>query len=309
MWGRKSRQLWSWELDEAGDEEASVSLSVPVSVMGKPETEMTDLVPALSAMPIDNNDTQEDNEPQSAGSMFSENIFTPTSTTMERTCSPSPILHPLATFPDDMEEMTEVQRGQLAIRRATIKVPDASLAFPISEFDERPVDLGGGSRKPSHRSSSAFAGSIRPSVSSLHSASASGFNRSLASPVPSPVNRRSDISPFEEIPVIVSSNQDTNPDADENDNDGPARTRVSIESVKAVTWPPLSTLLARFSRNGRSHVQHDKRPKMFGPEAPVEDPRVTALFESIVRDILVVGAISGVIWVALCLAVPCAGLV
>jgi hypothetical protein len=54
--------------------------------------------------------------------------------------------------------------------------------------------------------------------------------------------------------------------------------------------------------NGKTKVP------IFGPESVVEDPVMKALFDSIIRDILIVGVFTGLVWVALCLAVPCAGL-
>ena len=114
------------------------------------------------------------------------------------------------------------------------------------------------------------------------------------------MNRRSEISPFEEFP------QTELPKAEAN---------VSTTSVTQGARTPvpnradLSTLLDKFKFTGQTRSGEDEKPKMFGPESAVQDPRVKELFESVVRDILVVGVISGLIWVALCLAVPCAGLV
>ncbi|TYJ59217.1 hypothetical protein B9479_000206 [Cryptococcus floricola] len=47
---------------------------------------------------------------------------------------------------------------------------------------------------------------------------------------------------------------------------------------------------------------------IFGPEKLVEDPRIKKVYSNIRRDIFIVGGIVSVIWVALCLSVPCAGL-
>lgn len=280
--------MWPWELDEVGDEE--------VSIRSKNESEMTDCIPALaSSTPLDPQGT-----PSPHASLFSENIFTPSTTNRDITLSPEvypltdlnePITPPSSTEIEKIEEMSEVQRNQLAIRRSTIKVPDAALAFPISEEVDDLSDLA--TRKQSHRSS-AFE-SLRPSVTSLGSASMRRPSHTLASPIQTPTHRRSEISPFEEpaVPPLET-----------------AGTRVSTTSVPRVSIvrPDLSALLEKFRMTGQDHSDTNTRTKMFGPESPVEDARVTALFESVVRDILVVGVSSGVIWVALCLAVPCAGL-
>jgi hypothetical protein len=76
----------------------------------------------------------------------------------------------------------------------------------------------------------------------------------------------------------------------------------------AAVHQDLGALLGKF-KNSTNRTSEEGSPKMFGPEVLVEDPRVVALFEGVVRDILIVGAIAAVIWIALCLAVPCAGLV
>lgn len=289
VWNRKSRQLWPWELDEARDEE--------FSIQSKQQTEGSECALDPSAPPLGHRHSVSPHP-----SFFSENVFTPTSTAREMTLSPEvflltdlsdPVTPTSSIDPEKIEEMTEVQRNQLAIRRSTIKVPDAALAFPISEDDEL-GDLS--TRKPSHRSS-AFE-SLRPSVSSLASGSFRRPSLSLASPIETAANRRSDISPFEEPTPSVLPKAEAN---------------VSTTSVQAGTVTPgrpdLSLLLDKFKFTGQPRSAEDHRVKMFGPESPVQDERVTALFDSVVRDILVVGVISGVIWVALCLAVPCVGLV
>ncbi|WVQ74581.1 hypothetical protein IAR50_004182 [Cryptococcus sp. DSM 104548] len=47
---------------------------------------------------------------------------------------------------------------------------------------------------------------------------------------------------------------------------------------------------------------------IFGAEKLVEDPRIKKVYSNIRRDILIVGGIVSVLWVVMCLAVPCAGL-
>ena len=49
--------------------------------------------------------------------------------------------------------------------------------------------------------------------------------------------------------------------------------------------------------------------KMFGPERVVQDARVKAHYESIVRHILIVGTAFGVAWIGVCFAVPTYGLI
>ena len=185
------------------------------------------------------------------------------------------------------EELTETQLRQLALRRQTIKVPDASLAFPIAEDDL--VGELSTPRKTSHRLSAAGA-SLRPSISSV-----SSTLRQSMSPLPTPVSRPSDISPFGEPPPSPDPGR------------GSVGPKLSMTSLAAV-HQDLGVLLGKFRKSTSGPIE-EGTPKMFGPEVLVEDPRVVALFEGVVRDILIVGGITAVVWIALCLAVPCAGLV
>jgi hypothetical protein len=304
VWNRKSRQLRPWEMDEVVDEE--------VSVNGKEDTEMESAgnwasIPRL-AEPIASRSIS-----PGGNNLFNENVFASTTPPPNMDIQLSPEVHPLtdlgdiasspisvdnlrplpsrnASLEDDggTEQLDEKQLRQLAIRRQTIKVPDASLAFPISE-DDHVGELT--TRKTSHRLSAAGA-SLRPSISSV-----SSTLRQSISPLPTPVPRRSDISPFEESPLAPETGR------------GSAEPKMSMSSL-AAAQQDLGALLDKFKRStNRVSIEEAGPPKMFGPEVLVEDPRVTALFEGVVRDILVVGAIAAVVWIALCLAVPCAGLV
>lgn len=282
-----------------------------VSINGKEEedlgpTENWESVSRL-ASPIGNRSTS-----PGGLNVFNENVFTSPPPQHEIEIQLSPEVHPLTDMTDIIsspvsvddlrpipsrnvssedgersEELDERQLRQLALRRSTIKVPDASLAFPISE-DDRVAELS--PRRASHRLSTV--GSLRPSVSSI----GSNLRQSLGSPLPTPIARRSDISPFEEPPAPVSGTNTPEP-------------KVSITSLNP-THPDLGQLLGKFQRSAnRVSVTEAGNPKMFGPEVLVEDPRVKALFEGVVRDILVVGVIATVVWIPLCLAVPCVGLV
>ncbi|KAK4687389.1 hypothetical protein P7C73_g2717, partial [Tremellales sp. Uapishka_1] len=54
-------------------------------------------------------------------------------------------------------------------------------------------------------------------------------------------------------------------------------------------------------------VKTEKKPKIFGPEKLVEDPRIKKLYDDIITKILVVGGAVAVVGVVLCLAVPMGG--
>ena len=115
----------------------------------------------------------------------------------------------------------KTSQRQLAISRATIKIPDASLAFPIDQ--------------------------------------------DLQSPISSTASRKQ------------------------------SETTFNLNDLSILIPPPN---------------MRDKRVKVFGPEGLVEDPRIKRLFESIVRDILIVASVVSVGgWLAPCLAVPMRDLV
>ncbi|ORY27449.1 hypothetical protein BCR39DRAFT_445113, partial [Naematelia encephala] len=270
VWGRASRQVRPWEMDEyEGDEEAALA--------SDPDPEISRLSRSRSG--------------------DSEQIFTPMQDKEMDLGLPHEV-HPLAdlggttargdipwatTVPVlgagiDDEEMSEVQRRQLAIRRATVKVPDASLAFPIGDID----------------SSSPPASTVEPT-----------FPFVVIPPTPLPDStawqQPSDVIPFqlsEPLPVPETTHQDL---------------RNLNQAVKREGEDgDLSTLLSKFRMRRQSetqHIEHGRRPvghegKVFGPETLVEDPRITELYNSVVRDILIVGGVTAVVWIALCLAVP-----
>lgn len=66
-----------------------------------------------------------------------------------------------------------------------------------------------------------------------------------------------------------------------------------------------STMLRRLLRNNKKELATPhRRPPIFGDEVVIIDERVIRLHKQVVRDILVVGAVWGVIWIAICLAIP-----
>lgn len=282
-----------------------------VSINGKEDTEM-DTAGGWGSTPILVEPTATRHATPGGNNMFNENVFAPTTPPPNMDIQLSPEVAPLTDLGDisaspvsvntlrplpsrhasledeKSEELSETQIRQLALRRQTIKVPDASLAFPISE-DDHVGELS--TRKTSHRLSAAGA-SIRPSISSVTSSL-----RQNSSPLPTPIARRSSISPFDEPPLAHETGR------------GSVEPKLSMTSL-AAAHQDLGALLGKFKRStNRVSIAEAGAPKMFGPEVLVEDPRVVALFEGVVRDILIVGTVAAVIWIALCLSVPCAGLV
>jgi hypothetical protein len=232
----------------------------------------------------------------------------------------------LPAMPDLEDDLTEVQRIQLAQRRATVVVPPASVVFPITESPsfETPLTPPTGPSPPSIRQQGSVGSPelpISPFISSHPGKSKSPMvipprMRSLAS---------ADIAPFEFNPASpFSPKVDTPPRASVGSLLPSLATRQDSSTLP--TYPPrtsstpgpefadLQALLARFKRDPvrREEYAAEKRRRkkeirVFGPEKLVEDPRVRSLMERIVRDILIVGAITAVVWVAVCLAVPMRG--
>lgn len=253
VWGRNSNQVKPWELDEIGDVESAIQPAAAPTIR------------------------QVESAIRQTESMASENLFTPMADKDIDFDLPEEV-HPLtdlsgntkspdwdsSTFPvlEHDPEITEAARRELAIRRATVKVPDASLAFPIAESPDEVV--------------------ASPTVPSTT--------------VPIMDQRvLSAISPF-----------DIDPEDTENKPDQSS----TNESATPSAPQSLTAILAGFSRFSRtsSDSPSRKKVKIFGPERLVQDPRIKRLHEEIVRRIVVLASVAGVIWVAICLAVPNAGL-
>jgi hypothetical protein len=269
VWGRTSRQVRPWEMDDvAEDEEAPAS---SLNIWGNQAGVATDLRPVESG----------------------ETILTPVSEKTQRLGTDitlSPEVHPLAdvsgmiqspsTEPPwsvptlGKDEISEVQRRHLAIRRETIKLPAAELVFPIPDS---PI------------STSTFSASTTAPASSVDSRKRSQILSDYDSPEPTPT-----LSP-PSAPIFAPT---------------------SPSLPQSAPSCELNTLLSKFRRAEpmdpgayrEAEQERERKAKTFGPETLVEDPRVAKLMESIIRDILLVGAATGLVWVALCFAVPMAGL-
>lgn len=245
VYGRNSRQVRPWEMDAYEDEEAAIRSEIAPS-----DEIVTPVATPGEAVPTDEFKLPDEVHPLSvmgdvpALSWAPEYLF-PAKTEEDQ---PAPRLS---------SELSDVELRQLAIRRATVKVPDASLAFPV----EQPMET--------------FVTPPTPEA--------------LASPTVLDKRSKREISPWSgsSPPTADAAGVPTSP---ANDMD-------------------ISALLGRFSsRLGRAEaVEHST--KVFGPEKLVEDPRIQKLYQDIVRDILIVGGLAAGIWIALCFAVPMAGLV
>lgn len=185
-------------------------------------------------------------------------------------------------------ELSEEAKQRLAVRRSTIKVPDAALAFPI----EAPF------------TSDQFSSPLSPS------SDLATRKRSEISPFDFPLDEHS-TAPYHR-PSTSSARlfRDKNNNNDiANDNAPPASRRHAPRSPSQIE---LGVLLETFELGADRHQEPEEKKqkmKMFGPERVVQDSRVKKHYDSIVRDILIVGSVFGVIWIGVCFAVPTYGLV
>lgn len=121
VWGRSSNQVKPWELDDVEDEETDLE-GIPDVSYGQVNTCAPDDL--FSPVPDGSIDIQLPQEVHALSDL---------SGSVDKRSSPLPWETPSLPILEGDSEMSEVARRQLAIRRATVKVPDASLAFPISE--------------------------------------------------------------------------------------------------------------------------------------------------------------------------------
>ncbi|EIW66607.1 hypothetical protein M231_01473 [Tremella mesenterica] len=280
VWGRSSRQVRPWELDDVEhDNEATLYSTGTIQSNGDilqsgdipPATPtLTSNKPAVSAKGEGSGlDVVPEVHPlQDLGGVIGvspgtekndwELVFLPKTfhlSTEGEQLGNKPELEAGPTEKDSVSHATSDEYDQrMAARRATLRPPSPSDAFPISATP----------------------------LLSPYSRSGIDVSLSPASPLES-----SDISPFDQSET--------------------ARGLMS-DGLSGRSQPAgLSSLLDTFGHTD-TPLGREPRPKIFGPETVVEDPRVKELFDSVVRDILVVGGLVGASWVAMCLAVPTAGL-
>lgn len=309
VWGRASRQVKPWEMDILdadegmgkeieeiegvalrsmaglglqGLDKSTVDLGEKGERIEELDIELPQEVHPLGEFVgvLGMDDPPADNIPTSS-SMDSPSISKSTVDTSIRTAIESP-----------EEELTEVQLRQLAIRRSTIKVPAADLAFPI--MDSQPVS------PITPHSGVAFINSFSspsspPSHSGKRRSTAQSFSQSPVDP---------DISPFPE-PTLHSDDPLSQP-------------RISTSSSptspisKRSTPADLSALLTTFrhaepldpDRFRATEHEREKAAELFGPERLVQDPRVKQIMDKVVKEILLAGYIMGGITVVACFAVP-----
>jgi hypothetical protein len=123
------------------------------------------------------------------------------------------------------------------------------------------------------------------------------------------VGDMSDISPWDEPPGHTKSNSNTHlifPVSEKEENVGESSSTATTTAVQRRRSAGMqqSTLLRRLLRENKRDEVVSPKPPVFGDEIVIVDKRVIRLHGQVVRDILVVGAIWGLVWIAICLAIP-----
>lgn len=210
-----------------------------------------------------------------------------------------------AAVPVLEEELSPIALKQLQIRRATVKQPAAELAFPIFDPEAAPP-----SSSPTSAPMSSARTTSRGSISPIAPASLTmARNRSI-------------ITPFDADDPLTPFTEKSQPEAEAAAAPAPASPSPTAkskttEALASGTTSDLSSLLRIFRRKEpldkeayrQSEETREGQVKVFGPEQLVVDPRVVKVMEGIVRDILVVGAIAGVVFSVLVFATPIAAVV
>ncbi|WRT65573.1 uncharacterized protein IL334_002518 [Kwoniella shivajii] len=299
VWGRSHRQVRPWEMDELDDEETLVE-SRGASEL-KEESFMPEPTQSISRREMDihlpdgvqpladlggaasiPSDAGEDDLIKEGGS--------PASSKQDSVTVALPVL--------DGSEVSDAERRRLEVRRSTIKAPSPNEAFPISD-DMAPPTISFSDTDNRHRREiSPFINdeAVFPSSASSTRGSINVSGASSGVPLTRSKSRLHSIASQranKEISALLSK-----------------LLKAPISTEDDDLADPLST---SFKSNGlrkriTKHKDKPKRPKVFGPEKLVEDPRVKKVYRDIKRDILILGGIVASIWIVLCLAVPCAGL-
>ncbi|KAI9632518.1 uncharacterized protein MKK02DRAFT_40821 [Dioszegia hungarica] len=355
IWGRASRQVRPWELDSMdGDEEAAAGREMEeVEVL--PLTALTGLgLKGLDKSVVDVHDAEGGESKRSSrdtatGAVESRELD------MDMDITLPAGVHPLGelvgVFPEDpppaglsspafsfgspstfdpeawraqnqeagdeVGESSEFHRREVVVRRETIKVPDATQAFPIIDHQPKspttpnsavPLMIARGGSASGLASPLPLSATTAPPSSLDTDISPFAFSDPTSSSSPSAPIRSSSrsASPIKTAPAVRA---------------GPGNPQAKRPSTAYSTGPApehripaadLSTLLVKFRRaepldpqsyrEGES--RREKAMRVFGPERVIEDPRVKRLMSRIVNEILVVGVIVGVGTVVLCFAVP-----
>jgi len=254
VWGRSSNQVKPWRLDDLDDEEADIGGTTGA---GGLQTDSMASDNIITPLPSKDVDITLPNEVHPLADL---------SGTVNQRSSPLPWETASLPVLEGEPTISDTALRQLALRRATVKIPDASLAFPIAE-------------SPAQMHYTTFPKTSTFAMDSI---------------------KLSEISPV-----------DTDPDFETKSDLAEPSSQTTKQSQPSISQD-LSTLLVRFGRFAPLGIEPTTREKkkiqVFGPENLVEDPRIKRLYQSIVRDILIIAAAASAVWVVLCFAVPMRGL-
>ena len=304
VWGRSSRQVRPWEMDDI-DEEAILSGARASHHGGSADSSATGPSGSSVAAPLrESSEKLSTTDCDLAGEVHPlsdmSGVMMRVSSSadkgewesasmpvlLERSDVVAPIqLGPEVGVSEGGDTMTAIEKRQLEIRRATVKAPSPEEAFPVFDSMTSPLVV----------TSPLIGGTSTARHSNARTAS-------LGSPAQADSGKRSEISPFD-----VPDDGPIDPLVP------PPGTEMSMGATQ-IQQEDLAALLSRYTlgvsrASGEGAPEDlDKPLKIFGPERVVEDPRVRALFESVIRDILIVGGVSACVWITLCFAVPMAGL-
>ncbi|WVR03903.1 hypothetical protein IAU60_000902 [Kwoniella sp. DSM 27419] len=319
VWGRSHRQLRPWEMDDLDDEEAMVEHEGEMEMkeersatsgLGPGETfggraRSRETMAELDVMSFPSEvrplaDVGGITRISSDAGDYKENENSPCPSKTDTVAAGLPILE---------GHETEAERRQSEIRRTTVKAPSPSDAFPISDhaapfagIDPPRLSFQTTDAR-TRREISPFVmednGSIHSNAPQRRLSPASAvlqgapLTRSKSSLPSMAVQRTS-----KEIQALLMRLRRASPHHDGED---------SLDPLAPVSGGPMRRGTTDTHAQGQAQGQV-KKVKVFGPEKLVEDPRIKKVYSDIKRDILIVGSFAAIIWIALCLAVPCKGL-
>jgi hypothetical protein len=259
VWDRKSAQLRPWEMDP-GDEEQIMSSSEAAS-------SRQGLTTRLDMIEIRQRSRLGEGMPQTSVPIDSEqggslpNKGHPSTEVYSAASASATEGLPWGrTVPCPEDDMDDEMRKRLAVRRDTLRAPDASVAFPIDEP------------------------SFPPTLSTPD------LNEGMFA---TPFGAGCSDDTHMGLQLRVTAEEPL-------DHIDTRQTASKIPSMQ-----DLRVLIRMIDT--RTSGRPIGKPKMFGPERIVEDPRVSRFYDSVVRDIMIVGIVFGLVWVGVCFAVPTYG--
>ncbi|WWC97083.1 hypothetical protein V866_003960 [Kwoniella sp. B9012] len=324
VWGRSHRQVRPWEMDDLDDEETLVESTAGNESELKNESYLAEPVPSINRQEIhislpdevrplaDLGGTASIPSEEGEDLMMKEVGVNSLSKSDSITVA-LPVLEDkaLVSFIENGKEMTEVEKRQSEIRRSTVKAPTASEAFPITD-DMYVGMVSSNAYRTIPKSNRAHPSRQRKEISPFVSdepifpSSASSVRGSITNPNTNSIPLTRSKSRLYSITSQRASKEISNILL--------KLRRSTADSPEDEYLDPLSSTSSSSTRKHKlrsrrlTRKERKEKPKIFGPEKLVEDPRIKRVYSEIKRDILIVGSLVASVWIVLCLAVPCAGL-